>query len=250
MTADRWAGGAAYEGFIGRWSRRVGPIFIEWLHVGPGGDWVDVGCGTGALTATILDRAAPASVVGVDPSSDFVAHARSAVADGRATFAVGSADVLSLPDASADAVVAGLVLNFVPDAGAALGEMRRVARRGGMIGAYVWDYAGRMDMLRAFWDAAIAEDPAAADADEGRRFPICHRDALAGACNAAGFRDVAVVPIDIPMTFGDFDDYWTPFLSGIGPGPGYAMRLSEDARAALRERLRATLPTNPDGRSS
>jgi len=178
MTADRWAGGDDYEGFVGRWSRHVAPVFVDWLDVAAGGSWVDVGCGTGALTVTILDRAAPASVVAIDPSTDFIAHARGIVHDPRARFAVASADAVPVGDGSADAVVAGLVLNFVPDLAAALAEMRRVDRPGGRIAGYVWDYAGRMDLLRAFWDAAIAEDPAAIEADEGQRFPICRPEAL------------------------------------------------------------------------
>src|SRR5262249_20588449 len=146
---------------------------VDWLGVAPGGVWVDIGSGTGALTSTILDRAAPASVLGIEPSADFVAHARTVVHDARARFEMAAADALRAADDSADAVVAGLVLNFVPDVVVALGEMRRVARAGGRVGGYVWDYADGMELMRAFWDAAIAEDPAAADADEGRRFPIC-----------------------------------------------------------------------------
>jgi SAM-dependent methyltransferase len=247
MTADRWAGGDDYEGFVGRWSRHVAPVFVDWLDVAAGGSWVDVGCGTGALTVTILDRAAPASVVAIDPSTDFIAHARGVVRDPRARFAVASADAVPVGDGSADAVVAGLVLNFVPDLAAALAEMRRVARPGGRIAGYVWDYAGRMDLLRAFWDAAIAEDPAAIEADEGQRFPICRPEALTAAFGDAGLAHVEVRMIDIPTVFADFDDYWTPFLSGIGPAPGYAMALSERRRVALRERLRRTLPRAANG---
>jgi len=247
MTADRWAGGDRYETYVGRWSRQVAPVFVDWLDVAAGVTWVDVGCGTGALTATILDRAAPASVIAIDPSTDFVAHARRLVRDPRARFAVASADAVPVGDGSADAVVAGLVLNFVPDFAAALAEMRRVARPGGRIAGYVWDYAGRMDLLRAFWDAAIAEDPAAIEADEGRRFAICQPDAIAAAFRDTGLADVDVRAIDVATVFADFDDYWTPFLSGIGPAPGYAMALPERRRVALRERLRRTLPRAANG---
>jgi SAM-dependent methyltransferase len=245
MTADRWAGGDDYEGFVGRWSRHVAPVFVDWLDVAAGGSWVDVGCGTGALTVTILDRAAPASVVAIDPSTDFIAHARGVVRDPRARFAVASADAVPVGDGSADAVVAALVLNFVPDLAAALAEMRRVARPGGRIAGYVWDYAGRMDLLRAFWDAAIAEDPAAIEADEGQRFPICRPEALTAAFGDAGLAHVEVRIIDIPTVFADFDDYWTPFLQGQGPAGAYVAGLSDADRAALRAEVAATVGDGP-----
>ena len=248
MSRDHWAGGADYESYVGRWSRRVAPVFVDWLSVPPGGDWVDVGCGTGALTATILDSAAPASVVGIDRSEDFIAHARTEIHDGRARFAAGSADALPVDFDSADAVVAGLVLNFVPDLAAALAEMRRVARPGAWIGGYVWDYAERMEPLRRFFDAALAVDPiGAAEADEGPRFPICQPGPFGDALRAAGLRDVDVRAIEVPAVFADFDDYWSPFLTGVGVAPRYAVGLQEGARNAIRDRLRTTLPTQPDG---
>ncbi|HEX5823869.1 MAG TPA: class I SAM-dependent methyltransferase, partial [Candidatus Limnocylindrales bacterium] len=157
MTAtDRWAGGDDYERWIGRWSRPVGAEFVAWLGVPTGRRWLDLGCGTGALTQTILANAAPATVVGVDPSASFVTHARARVTDPRASFADGAADAIPLADASVDAAVAGLVLNFVPDLAAGLAEMRRVVVAGGTVGGYVWDYAGRMELIRTLFDAAIA----------------------------------------------------------------------------------------------
>jgi hypothetical protein len=125
--------------------------------------------------------------------------------------------------------------------------MQRVARSGATVGAYVWDYAGRMDLIRRFFDVAIELDPAAIEADEGPRFPICRPGPLGEALVAAGLSAVEVRAIDIPTVFRDFDDYWTPFLSGVGVAPAYAMRLEETHRDALRDRLRATLPTKPDG---
>jgi hypothetical protein len=115
------------------------------------------------------------------------------------------------------------------------------------VALYVWDYAGEMQLMRHFWDAAVALDPTAADKDEGRRFPICEPEALARLFDAAGLRAVATRAIDVPTVFSTFDDYWTPFLSGQGPAPGYAMSLTEERRAALRERIRATLPIAADG---
>jgi SAM-dependent methyltransferase len=246
-AAIRWSGGDAYEAWIGRWSRPVGIAFLDWLEVPPGVRWLDLGCGTGALTETILARAAPTTVVGIDPSADFVEYARRAVTDPRARFDVGAAERIPLPDGSLDAAVAGLVLNFVPDPQAGLAEIGRVVAPGGWLGAYVWDYAGRMELIRRFFDAAIALDPAAAAADEGVRFPICAPRPLRQAFLDAGLSAVDVRPIEVPLVFRDFDDYWTPFLSGVGPAPGYAMRLDEERRVALRERLRATLPTESDG---
>ena len=114
------------------------------------------------------------------------------------------------------------------------------------VAAYVWDYAGRMELLRRFWDAAVALEPASTSVDEGVRFPICAPEPLRSAFEDAGLSEVAVEPIEVPTVFRDFDDYWTPFLSGVGPAPGYAMSLGDDARASLRERLRSSLPTGPD----
>jgi SAM-dependent methyltransferase len=141
----------------------------------------------------------------------------------------------------------GLVLNFVPDAVQALAEMVRVTRPGGTVGAYVWDYAGQMQLMRQFWDAAGALDPRARELDEGVRFPLCRPEPLQALFIGAGLADVHVRPIDVPTRFRDFDDYWTPFLGGQAPAPGYAMSLSEDRRTELREYLRARLPYDGDG---
>ncbi len=143
--------------------------------------------------------------------------------------------------------MSGLVLNFVPDVPAALAEAVRVTRRGGVVAAYLWDYAGRMELIRRFWDAAIALDPVAAELDEGRRFPLAAPDRLAVAWADAGLSDVLIMAIDVPTRFADFDDFWQPFTVDIGPAPGYACRLPPERREALRERLRATLPTGPEG---
>jgi len=248
MTATGlWADGDAYERWIGRWSRPVGVEFLAWLGEPAGRRWLDLGSGTGVLTETILATAGPASVVGVDPSASFVAHARTRVRDPRASFVEGAAGAIPLGSGSVETAVAGLVLNFVPDLAAGLAELRRVVVPGGTIAGYVWDYAGRMEIIRRFFDAAIELDPAAVSADEGLRFQICEPGPLRAAFEDAGLAEVEVRPIEVPTVFTSFDDYWTPFLSDIAPAPGYAMRLSEAARGRLRERLRATLPTEADG---
>ncbi len=246
QSSDTWERGNPYEEYVGRWSRRVAPRFLSWLGIAPGRRWLDVGCGTGALSAAIFDQCAPASVAGVEPSEGFLEKAREQLA-GRAQLHVGSATEIPLEAASVDVTVSGLVLNFVPDQRAGLAEMARVTVPGGTIAAYVWDYAGKMEMMRAFWDAAVDLNPDAAKLDEGARFPLCHPDALAGLFTGAGLRATEVTAIDVPTHFANFEDYWRPFLGGQGPAPAYAMALDEAARARLRERIRERLPVQADG---
>ena len=246
--SDVWAQGAGYERYVGRWSRPIADAFLTWLAIPPGKDWLDVGCGTGALSQKILQHSPPARVVGIDSSEDFVAHAKAHVTDQHAEFRVGDARALPIGNGEFDAAVSGLVLNFVPDQSKAVAEMRRAARPGGTVAVYVWDYAGEMQLMRRFWDAAAALDPAARDLDEGRRFPVCHPDPLHALFTGAGLRQVATLAIDIPTVFEDFEDYWSPFLGGQGPAPGYCMSLPEPARIALRERIRSSLSADADGK--
>lgn len=244
---DVWAAGDAYEPYVGRWSRLVARDFVDWLAIPPGRDWIDVGCGTGALSGAILAQAEPRSVAGIDPSSGFIAFAQRAVADARATFQVGDAQGLPAADATADAVVSGLVLNFVPDPARAVHEMRRVLRPGGAAAVYVWDYAGEMQLMRHFWNAAVALNPEALALDEGRRFPICQPERLRGLFADGGFADIETRAIDVPTLFADFDDYWMPFLGGQAPAPGYCMSLTPERREALRQRIKVGLPIAADG---
>ena len=246
-TTDRWTSGEAYERYVGRWSRRVAPEFLDWLAIPAGRAWLDIGSGTGALTEAILARCEPASIVGVDTSQGFVEHARAAVTDPRASFVVGAAASTGLPACSVDAAVAGLVLNFVPDVPGALRELGRVVVPGGVVAAYVWDYADGMEFMRLFWDAAVAVDPGVAELDQGRRFPIAAPAPLETAFTDAGLVDVAVRPIVIPTVFADFDDYWQPFLGGTGSAPTYVAGLGEPERAVLRDRLRTSLVAETDG---
>lgn len=247
MAGEVWALGDAYEAYVGRWSRKVAEAFLGRLSVPPGRSWLDVGCGTGALTAQILALADPAHVVGVDPSLGFLASARARVADRRTAFCAGDAQSLPTAGRAFDAVVSGLALNFVRDARRAAAELRRVATPGGCVAAYVWDYAEDMQMMRYFWDAALALDPGAAELDEGSRFPLCRPEPLERLWSEAGLGEVHVEALDVPTVFVDFDDFWAPFLGGQGPAPGYAGALSEGRRRALREVLRDRLPVDPDG---
>ena len=245
---ESWRGGDLYEAYMGRWSRLVARAYVAWLDPPRAARWVDVGCGTGVLTRAVLDACAPASVVGVDPSAAFVEDARRRVDDGRATFTVGDAQALPVDAGSADVVVGGLVLNFVPDPARALGSMRDAAVAGGLVGAYVWDYGGGMAMLRHLFDAALEVDPdGAAEHDEGRRFPLCRPGPLREAFEAAGLRSVEVDEIVVPTVFRDVDDFWSPFLAGQFPAPAYVSSLPPDTREALRAAVVARLPVADDG---
>jgi len=246
-AGERWHDSGGYESYIGRWSRRVGERFLAWLEIRYGVDWLDVGCGTGVLTRTVLELADPRTIVGIDPAPRFLLSAKTATRDTRARFLEGEAEELPIEDRSIDVAVSGLVLNFVHDLPAAMREARRVTRPEGTIAGYVWDYAGEMQLLRRFWDAAAALDPRAAELDEGRRFPIAQPHLLAAAFREAGFRDVDTAAIEVPTVFADFADYWTPFLSGVGPAPGYVASLDAAGRERLRARLEQTLPRDSDG---
>lgn len=241
VRGDAWVTGDAYEAYMGRWSRPLARRFIAWLRPEPSAHWLEVGCGTGALTTAICELCEPASVVACDPSEPFVDHARGNLSDARASFVVAAADALPARDGGFDAVVSGLVLNFLSDPEAAVASMRERLRPGGVVAAYVWDYADGMEFLRFFWDEAIAADPGAATLDEGRRFPLCRRAALASLFRATGLAEVRTAPLEISTDFANFDDYWTPFLRGTGPAPSYVASLGDSSRALLKERLQRRL---------
>jgi SAM-dependent methyltransferase len=244
---DKWASGAAYETYMGRWSRKVARLFVEWAGVKREAHWLDVGCGTGALTDTIRELADPASVTACDPAEPFVEHARRANSDPRASFVVAGVDALPRRAEGFDAIVSGLVLNFLPEPERALSEMRERLRPQGVIAAYVWDYAEGMEFLRRFWDEASVDERAAA-LDEGPRFPLCHGPALATLFHGAGLAEVETTELVVTTSFVDFDDYWRPFLGGTGPAPSYVASLDPEQRESLRQSLRRRLPVTAEGR--
>ncbi len=245
---ENWSAGDLYEPYVGRWSRLVAAAFLDWLSIEPRKSWMDVGCGTGALTQTVLERCDPVSVLGIDASSDYVDYAAAHTSDPRARFEVGDARALTVESWTVDAAVSGLCLNFVPEPERALAEMARATRPGGAVAAYVWDYSDGAQFIRRFWDAAVALDDSARALHGGVRFPLCQPDPLRRLFVDAGLADVEVRPIEIETAFRDFDDYWWPFTGGQGPAPAYAMSLPEERREALRERLRAVLVPEADGR--
>jgi SAM-dependent methyltransferase len=245
---DGWQAGDSYEAYMGRWSRKIAPRFLDWLGAPAGCDWLDVGCGTGALSEAVLAQCEPRSLISLDPSEAFIATARDRLADPRAVFRIGEAQALPVENDSCDVVVSALVLNFVPDRMKALAEARRVARRGGAVGFYVWDYpGGGVEFMHEFWTAAAQLNPAAAELSEDRRFPFCTPDHLARLANDAGLRGVSITAIEEPTVFQNFDDFWQPFTLGTGPAPGYCTALASEARQRLKEALRARLAPNTDG---
>jgi SAM-dependent methyltransferase len=247
VQTDQWASGNPYEFFMGRWSRPVADKLLEWLAVAKDQRWLDVGCGTGVLSSSILDLAAPQEVLAVDASDAFIAFAQQTHQDTRLRFRVGDARKLPAETGYFDVAVSGLALNFIPTPIVALMEMVRVTRAGGIVAIYVWDYAAKMQMLRYFWDAAIGIDLTAKKLDEGDRFPLCQPSALDTLFQEAGLKNIEVRAIDVPTVFRDFYDYWSPFLGGQGPAPGYVMSLSNEQRTALEKRLWTMLPVRSDG---
>jgi len=244
---ETWDDGAAYERFVGRWSRPVAREFLEQLALPAGLAWADVGCGTGALVESILLVCAPRAVIGLDRSQGFVSAARHSVADNRTRFHVGDATALPLEDASQDAAVSGLVLNFVSDPVRMVREMVRVTKPGGTVAAYVWDYAEGMAMIRYFWDAARAVRPNDVAFDEAARFALCRPEPLAQLWTGLGLESVQVRAIEIPTVFEGFEDYWTPFLGKQGAAPTYLASLEAQTQGEIRSWLQARLTPSPDG---
>jgi SAM-dependent methyltransferase len=235
---DAWAAADAYELYMGRWSRRLAVAFIERLSAAADLAWVDVGCGTGALSAAILDLSNPASLLAIDPSVAFVEHARTVIHDRRASFAVGAAHGLPAGDGTIDVVASSLAYNFFPDRSSALTEFLRVLKPGGLFAFTVWDYpTGGPAFIDAFWQAAAALDPEAAALDEAVRFQFCSEPSLVEELAGAGLAGVRVEALAIPTSFSDFDDLWVPFTLGAGPAPGYVAGLDPGRVDALRQRL-------------
>jgi SAM-dependent methyltransferase len=243
-----FATGEGYESYMGRWSRRLAPAYAAFAGVEDGQRILDVGTGTGAVAATLASRFPRSEIVGVDPSAAFVDYAtkeatKTATSE-RVRFEVGDAQALGHGDASFDHAMALLVMNFVPDHGRALAEMKRVTRAGGVVSACVWDYGDGMESLRRFWDEAVALDPAAAPKHE-RHMKLSRPGELGALWSQAGLGQVREIPLVIDQAFSSFSDYWTPFLAGIGPGGAYVASVPGERRRDLEARLRSRLGDGP-----
>jgi SAM-dependent methyltransferase len=241
-----FSAGDAYERFMGRWSRRLAPLFVRFAGVGDGDAVLDVGSGTGALTAAVKAIASSSRIVGIDLSEQYVAFARGHETSDLVRYEVGDARRLRFGDRAFDRTLSLLNLNFIPDPGLALHEMIRVTRPGGIVAAAVWDYGQGMEMLRTFWDEAIALDPERAQMDE-RNMPLCNGGDLAALWGAELLQDVAAEALTIDAKFSSFDDYWSPFLDRQGPAGAYVAMLPIQRRDELRQRLhRRLLGDGPD----
>lgn len=239
---DAWSAGQSYEHYMGRWSRLMATDFLRWLAPPRRAQWLEIGCGTGALTAAILADGNPKSILAVEPSKDFITYARSMVTDKRVTFETADARALPAQDATFDVVTSALVLNFIPDRPAALAEMKRVLRPGGLLSFYVWDYpGGGMGFIHEFWRAAATIDERATELNEVARFPFCTRAGLTALCHEAGLPSPTIEPLEIETVFPDFEAFWLPFTLGAGPAPGYCMALGEDQRTRLKAKLAENL---------
>ena len=236
-----------YEAIMGRWSYATAREFLRWLSLPERCHWLDLGCGTGALTRAILEQASPTRVVSVDPEAEYVAYLQSNVASPRCRCIVGDAQRLPLDSAQFDAVVSGLALNQIPEPERALREMVRVLRPDGVVAAYVWDFREGIQLLRHIWDAAAVLDPESIRLDPAPRFPLCDPERLRPLFTEAGLNSVEVDALAVPTVFRDFDDYWEPFLTGTGRAAGYVVSLSEAMRAVLRDRIQESLPVSSDG---
>jgi trans-aconitate methyltransferase len=247
-VTDSWESAKAYHSFMGRWSRLAAQEFVAWLDPATRLHWLDLGCGTGALTAALLDRAEPASILACDPAESLLGLARQRIRDRRVVFRVAGSAHMVLSGPKLNAFVSGLVLNFIDDPETSIRAIGREMSSDGVVAAYVWDYAEGMELLRVFWDAASDLDSNAIDLDEGKRFPICAPDPLRSLFQTAGLKNVEVAPLYVTTSFEGFSDYWDPLLGATGPAPSYVHSLRPDEQRELRERLRARLTSNGDGR--
>jgi len=244
---EKWTSGTAYEGWVGRWSRLLADEFLHWLGIPPGKQWLDVCCGSGALSEAIITRWSPTSLEGIDQSPEQIAYAIEHRAGPNVNFRLGDARALPFASQSFDVAVCGLGLNFIAEMERAAREMRRVTRLGGIVAAYVLDYREGARFLREFWDVAIAVDPEAVAFDQGRRFPLCTPEGLRRLFTAADLEAIEVRALQIVTRFANFDDYWQPFLSEQGSAPAYLASRSERIRGEICQRLRASLPGQSDG---
>jgi len=229
-----------YEILMGRWSHQLAPMFVEFVGVEDGEHLLDVGCGTGSLSATLARVTRASKVVGIDPSRGFIEYARTQNADPRLSFEVGDAQNLPYPNDSFDRSMALLVVNFIPDAPKAVREMARVTRPGGVVATTMWDASRVNELNNTFWDGAVAIDATAKRPAE-RPGSYGSGELLSALLKGAGLTNIQVTDWTMPCQFSSFQDYWGPITQRQGPSGAFLAQLSQDQLAALRERLRQNL---------
>jgi SAM-dependent methyltransferase len=237
---------AAYDGHVGRYGSELGRGLIRFAGVASGDRVVEIGAGTGLLTAELAAAVGRGgSVTAVEPSAPLAEACRERVPSVEVRSALG--EDLPFANAQFDAAVAQLVVNFLTDPRAGVHEMRRVVRGGGIVAASVWDYAGEMTLLRTFWDAAIAVDSAATGKDEGAVMQYCEPMSLRALWVEAGLSDVEVSQLSPAVRYVDFDELWLPFTKGVGPSGAYTVSLDQTGQTALRTEFfrRLGAPTGP-----
>jgi SAM-dependent methyltransferase len=228
-----------YDRHVGRYAPALGSALIEFAGIEPGMRALDVGCGPGALTGQLARRLGKANVCGAEPSAPFAEACRQRVG---VEVVSAPAEALPFEDGAFDAALSQLVVNFMSDAAAGMAEMARVTRAGGLVASCVWDYAGEMTLLRAFWDAASDVDPERATAaDEGVVMRWCGEGELGDLWQAADLRDVRLGALVVSATYADFDDLWAPLPTGIAPSGAFCKSLDAEGRGALREAYRRRL---------
>lgn len=232
----------AYDRFVGRYGPGLARALIAAAHVRDGERALDVGCGPGALAAELAALLGAHCVAAVDPSEPFAEACRRRLPGARVE--VAAAEALPFPDDHFDHTLAQLVVNFMTDPPAGISEMARVTRTHGHVSAAVWDYQGEMTLLRAFWDAATATDPAAAERDEGATMPYCTPDTLQQLWADSGLEHVAVSSAVVSAAYENFEDLWRPLETGVGPAGAYTASLAPEPRATLKGQLQRTLNVN------
>ena len=247
MSLNGWNNSSFYNDFMGRWSMRVAQLFLSWLnenHSLQNKKWIDVGCGTGALTFEILKQTNPESVLGVDSSPEYLPKSSSTTT---LSFRRGSSSDLPVKSEQFDYAVSALALNFMPNHDQCIKEMMRVLKKNGILSLYVWDYKEQMEFLRYFWDSAIEAIPRSKDFDEGEKFPICRREALKELFEKNTLTNIEMKDLIIQTEFRNFEDYWIPFLRGQGPSGEFLTSLNEKERNLIKNKLLEKLPYSEDG---